>query len=91
MVLDNGSLIVAEGARLRVHGLVLASRVFDVLEGARVDIVGSVLAGDRGLSFRNTAASVVIRYDPAVLGTPGLAAAPDGPVIAWIASWEDSP
>lgn len=91
LVLDHGALIIGEDARLRAHGLILASRVFDVMPRARVDVVGSVLAGDRGLSVRNTAATVVIRYDPAVLGTPGLVTAEGGPVVAWIAAWEEQP
>jgi hypothetical protein len=84
-----GSLIVTEGARLRVHGLVYATRAFDVREGARVDIVGAVLNSDAELSFRNLAATVVIRYDPAVLGTPGLRIPDDAPVVAWVAAWEE--
>jgi hypothetical protein len=91
LVLDNGALVVMQGARLRAHGLVYTNRIFDVSEGARVDVVGSVAGGDRGLSFRNHAAQVVIRYDPAVLGTPGLRAPADGAIVTWIASWEDLP
>ena len=91
IVLDNGALAVTQGARLRVHGLVYASRVFDVDEGARVDIVGAVLGNDRGHSFRNFGATVVIRYDPAVLGTPGLRVPNHAPVVAWVAAWEELP
>ncbi len=58
---------------------------------ARADIVGAALSADRGLSFRNVAATVVIRYDPAVLGTPGLHVAADAPVVAWVAAWEELP
>jgi len=86
-----GTLIVTEGARLQVHGLVYASRAFDVNDGARVDIVGAVLDNDGELSFRNQAATVVIRYDPAVLGTPGLRIPQDSPVVAWVAGWEELP
>ncbi len=91
IVLDPGALIVAQSARLRVHGLVYASRTIDVWEGARIDVVGAVLGGGQELSFRNLGASVVIRYDPAVLGTPGLLVGDDAPVVAWIASWEELP
>jgi hypothetical protein len=91
LVLDHGALIVGEEARLRVHGLILTSSVFDILRDARVDVVGSVLAGDHGLSFHNAAATVVIRYDPAVLGTPGLITAQDSRVVAWIGAWEELP
>jgi hypothetical protein len=91
VVLRAGALIVTGEARLRVHGLVYASRVIDIRQGAFVEIVGSVLGNDEGLSFRNAGGTVVIRYDPAVLGTPGLRV-PDGdPVVAWVAVWEDLP
>ena len=35
--------------------------------------------------------AIVIRYDPAVLGTPGLRVPVDAPVIAWVARWEELP
>jgi fructose-specific component phosphotransferase system IIB-like protein len=91
MVLGHGALFVSGDARLRVHGLVYASRVIDINEGAAADIVGAVMGNDAGLSFRNTGATVVIRYDPAVLGTPGLRVADEDPVVAWIAAWEELP
>jgi len=91
IVLDNGRLMVTQGARLRVHGLVYVNSAIDIGEGARVDIVGTVLGNDPGLSFRSRAATVVIRYDPAVLGTPGLRVPPDAPVVAWVAAWEELP
>jgi hypothetical protein len=91
IVLDGGGLVVTEGAQLRVHGLVYASRVIDLGPGARAEIVGAAVSNDRGLSFRNVGATVVIRYDLAVLGTPGLRAAADAPIIPWIAAWEELP
>lgn len=91
IVLDDGTLSVTRESRLRVHGLVYTSRVFAVGTGAKVDIVGSVLGGDRVLSFRNFGATIVIRYDPAVLGTPGLRVPADSPVVAWVAAWEELP
>ncbi len=91
IILESGALIVSGDARLRAHGLVYASRVIDIREGARADIVGAVLGNDAGLSFRNTGGTVVIRYDPAVLGTPGLRVADQDPVVAWIAAWEELP
>lgn len=91
IVLDNGALYVTERARLRVHGLVYASRGLNVDQGAHVDVVGAVAGHDPNLSFRNTAATVIIRYDPAVLGTPGLRVADDAPVVAWVAAWEELP
>ncbi len=90
LVLDNGALIVAREAWLRVHGLVYVNRLVDVGEGARVSVVGSVLANDSGLSFRNSGV-VAIRYDPAVLGTPGLRAFTNSPVVVWVAAWEELP
>ncbi len=91
IVLDKGEVVITQNARLRVHGLVYASHVFDVSQGARVDIVGSILGNDPGFSFVNMAATVVIRYDPAVMGTQGLHVPDDTPVVAWVAAWEELP
>jgi hypothetical protein len=91
VTLGNGALYVTEQAEVRVHGLIYANRVIDVGEGAVVDVVGGILGNDRGLSFRNLAATVVIRYDPAVLGTPGLRAPDGSPVLAWIVNWDVLP
>ncbi len=91
LTLDFGPLVVARGARLRVHGLVYASRFIYIAQDAHVDIVGSVLGNDEQLSFRNTSGVVVIRYDPAVLGTPGLRMPIDAPIVAWVSAWEELP
>ncbi len=91
LVLDQGALVVTNGGRLRAHGLVYVSRVIDIGERAHVDIVGAVLGGDPRLSFRNLASTVVIRYDPAVLGTPGLRPPEKGHLVAWVAAWEEPP
>ncbi len=91
LVLGNGSLIVNRQARLRVHGLVYVNRVIDVWDGARVDAVGALLARNRGISFRNIGARVMIRYDPGVLGTPGLRVHRNSPLVAWVATWEELP
>ena len=74
-----------------MHGLVYANRIMYVDENARVDIVGSVLGNDPDLSFRNALGVVVIRYDPAVLGTLGLRVPIGAPVVAWISAWEELP
>ncbi|MGQ0570570.1 MAG: hypothetical protein ACT4P5_13770 [Armatimonadota bacterium] len=91
IVLDHGALVVTQHARLRVHGLVYVNRMIDVGRDARVDIVGAVLGNDPEMSFRSFAAPVVIRYDPAVFGTPGLRVRDDTPVVAWVAAWEELP
>ena len=91
LVLRAGALLVTHDARVRAHGLVFANSVIDVGDGAYLDVVGAVLGADMGLSFRNSAGSVVIRYDPAVLGTPGLLTSDEAPVIAWVTAWEDLP
>ncbi|MCL6552151.1 MAG: hypothetical protein K6W08_03375 [Firmicutes bacterium] len=91
VVLDDGALLLAQGARLRVHGLVYVSRLVDAGEGVTVDVVGAVLAGDPRHSVRNRAATVVIRYDPAVLGTPGLPVTPGTVPVVWVAAWEEIP
>jgi hypothetical protein len=89
ITLDYGPLVVARRARLRVHGLVYASRVIFIGDDAHVDVVGSVLGRDQALSVRNSSGVFVIRYDPAVLGTPGLRVAIDAPVVAWVSAWEE--
>ncbi|MGH2405103.1 MAG: hypothetical protein ACRDGN_11640, partial [bacterium] len=90
IALDQGFIVIAERARARIHGLVYAKAVA-VDDAARVDVVGAVMATDQNLSFRNTGGRVVIRYDPAVLGTPGLRAPPGSPIITWVAAWEEFP
>lgn len=91
IVLDDGALVVTQRARLRAHGLVYVNRTIDLGVGARVDIVGAVLGNDPEVSFRGYAASVVIRYDPAVMGTPGLRVPDNSPVATWVAAWEELP
>jgi hypothetical protein len=91
IVMENGGLMITSGAKMRVHGLVYVNRAVEVGEHAIADVVGAVLANDPGLSFRALASTVVIRYDPAVLGTPGLHLRDGVPVVAWIADWEEVP
>jgi len=88
IVLDSG-LIVRSGALLEAQGLVLSEGAVEGGDGAKIDIVGALVSMDAGLSFRNQGTHVVIRYDPAVLGTPGLVVQPDSPVVAWVATWEE--
>lgn len=91
VVLDDGALILTFGARLRAHGLVYVSGMIDLGRDARVDVVGAVLGNDPELSVRSYASSVVIRYDPAVMGTPGLRVEAGAAAITWIAAWEEVP
>jgi type II secretory pathway pseudopilin PulG len=91
LVLGDGGLVVTQDAHLRVHGLVYVSRTADIGVGARVDVVGAILANDPEISFRSYGGTVVVRYDPAVLGTPGLDAVEGAPVVAWVATWEEMP
>jgi hypothetical protein len=88
LVLDGG-LAITQGARLAVHGLVSAAGLIEITDGGHLEVVGSVLAGDPDLSFHNFSASAVIRYDPAVLGTPGLRLPRGAPRVLWVASWEE--
>ena len=88
IVLDHGGLVVGKNARLRVHGLVYTQQTVETAEGASVEVVGALASNDPGISFRGGAA-IVIRYDPAVLGTPGLRVAPGDPVIAWVSEWQE--
>jgi len=91
IVLGHGALILAPESRLRIHGLVYVNRAFDAAAGASVDIVGALLANDPAIGYRNDAARVVVRYDPAVLGTPGLLTPAGAPVVAWVSRWEELP
>lgn len=91
VVLDEGELVVTAAARLRVHGLVFANRIFEVSDRAHVDIVGSVLTNDPEDGFANYGGTVVIRYDPAVLGTRGLRASSSDPFVTWVAAWDETP
>ncbi|MGQ0571179.1 MAG: hypothetical protein ACT4P5_16885 [Armatimonadota bacterium] len=91
LILDLGKLTLAQGARLQAHGLVYANRGIEAGDGATFDVVGAVLGNDPGLSFRTSAATTIIRYDPAVLGTPGLLTSEKAPSVVWIASWEEVP
>lgn len=70
IAVNRGALAISPQARLRVHGLVFTDQVIDLSEGARMDITGSVLSNDAKTSLLNFAASVVIRYDPAVWARP---------------------
>lgn len=90
IALNEGIVLITDRARVRIHGLVYAKTVA-VDDGARVDVVGAVVTADPDLSFRNSGGQVVIRYDPAVLGTPGLRVPRGSPVVAWVAAWEDLP
>ncbi|MDR7520513.1 MAG: hypothetical protein QN131_13240 [Armatimonadota bacterium] len=91
LVLDGGGLVTTLGARLRAHGLVYANRSIDIGRDARLDVVGAVLGADPEFSVRNFGGDAVVRYDPAVLGTPGLKVPDDAPVVAWVAAWEEVP
>jgi hypothetical protein len=82
-------LVVQQGAVLIADGLVYAERIFDAGEGAVIDIVGALIAADPLLSFRNHSATVVIRYDPAVLGTIGIRPPSGVEAVARIIAWRD--
>jgi hypothetical protein len=90
LALDAGGLVVEEDADLRVHGLVLANRVVNIGARAVVDVVGSIWGGDPGLSVR-ILGTTIIRYDPAVLGTPALRVPAGSPRLVWVAAWEEIP
>ena len=91
VVLGDGGLFINSEARLQVHGLVHISRLIDVHRGARVDVVGAIVGADPHVSLRSDAAQVVIRYDPATLGTTGLSVPDGSPLVAWVAAWEEVP
>ncbi|HEY3246799.1 MAG TPA: hypothetical protein VGK88_00730 [bacterium] len=82
-------LVVQQHGTLVVDGLVYAGRIFDAGEGAVIDIVGSLMAADPLLSFRNHSATVVVRYDPAVLGTIGIRPPPGVGAVVRIVAWTE--
>lgn len=90
IVLGEGALAISQNARVRVHGLVYVNRMISISEGAQVDIVGAMLGNDGRVSG-NLAGNLSIRYDPAVLGTPGLRTPAGIPAVAWVAAWEELP
>ncbi|MDR7519550.1 MAG: hypothetical protein QN131_05345 [Armatimonadota bacterium] len=91
VTLEPGGLTIRQRGRLRAHGLVYGERFINVAEDARMEVVGAVVGADRELSFLNAASTVVILYDQAVLGTPGLRLPNSAPVVAWVASLEELP
>jgi len=91
IVLEPGGLIVRQRGRLRAHGLVHVEGIVNIAGGARMEVVGAVLAKDPHLSFLNAASTVLVLYDPAVLGTPGLRVAEGTPLVAWVAALEELP
>ena len=86
-----GRLTLGRNARLRAHGLVDVGQVATIDEGARLEVEGAVLARTPEQSFRNTAGTALIRYNPAVLGTPGLRVPRGAPVVTWVVKWEEIP
>lgn len=89
LVLDQGGLMLDEKAKLKAHGLVYVSRSLDIGQGAVVELVGALLAKDPMLSVRNDGGQILICYDQAVLGTPGLRVGADEPIIAWVSDWRE--
>jgi hypothetical protein len=86
---ESSPLVVQQDAVLIVDGLVYAERIFDAGEGATIDIAGALIAADPLLSFRNHSATVVIRYDPAVVGTIGIRPPSSVRAVARIVAWTE--
>ncbi len=85
-------LIVQQRGVLIVDGLVYAGGPFDADQGSIIDIVGALMGADARLSIRNHNATLVIRYDPSVLGTVALIRPPGTTnMVAEIVSWEEVP
>jgi hypothetical protein len=89
LVLEQGQLTLAPGARLAAHGLVYVNQGIALAANAVLDVVGSVYVNHSGLAFVPTGAFAAIRYDPAILGTPGLLTVPGEPRVAWVVAWEE--
>ena len=66
------ALVVGEGAKVTVDGVVLAEGIVDIREGATVEVVGSLIAASSQRSLRLNNGTLSIRYDPAAPGTWGL-------------------
>lgn len=82
------SVVVGERACVRVDGLVFAQGVIEVREGATMDVAGAVVATDSDYGLRLYNASLTVRYDPAVAGTPGIVAR-TGPRKLVALSWHE--
>jgi hypothetical protein len=91
LALDEGAVMVDDEARLQVHGILYAGRSLDVGDGARMEVVGAVVGNDPLISFNSFGATVIVWYDPAVLGTPGLRVPAGAPAVVWISAWEELP
>ena len=89
ILLENGGLLVRPGSRLAVHGLIYTAQTVEIAGEGTVEVVGALASNDPGTSVRSRDATLVIRYDQAVLGTPGLRMPGDGPVSAWVAEWRE--
>jgi len=88
LVLGTGGLVLSAHAELLAHGLVYAAQTIEVTPDAGLRVVGAVASNDPGISVRVRGA-LTVRYDPAVLGTPGLRVAGRAPVTAWAAEWQE--
>jgi len=69
-----GTLILGEGSRVEVEGVVASEGLVDLRDGSSLEVAGAVLAVAPQFSLRLNNATLKIRYDPQVLGTVGLPA-----------------
>jgi cell division septation protein DedD len=83
-------IVVGERARVAVDGLVVAQGVIEVREGATVDVAGGIVAADSDYGLRLFNASLTVRYNPAVAGTPGIVSR-TGPRKVVPLSWHEVP
>jgi len=70
----SGTLVVGEGARVEVEGVVMSEGLIDLREGSSLRVAGAVLASAPQFSLRLNNATLRIRYDPLAPGTVGLLA-----------------
>lgn len=80
---DSGKIRLSQDAVVIVDGIVLAQTGLEVFN-ASLDVAGAILTGQ---GFLNDGGTVVVRYQPAVLGTAGLTRG--GDVLVRPLSWHE--
>lgn len=73
MTIGKGApLVIGEGTRVEVEGVVASEGLIDLREGSFLQVVGAVIAAAPDFSLRLNNATLRIRYDPLAPGTVGL-------------------
>lgn len=70
----SGTLVVGEGARVEVEGVVVGEGLIDLREGSSLRVAGAVLASAPQFSLRLNNATLAVHYDLMSPGTVGVLA-----------------